>query len=81
MYTVLEKVSVANLQLRNEATDEVIIYMTQGCFEEDPEALLTVKDSQGNTITHLVASSGNTEVFEVRKGEYRVEMYTTNLML
>ena len=51
--------------------------MTQGCFEEDPEALLTVKDSQGNTITHLVASSGNTEVFEVRKGEYRVEMYTT----
>ena len=43
--------------------------MIQGCFEEDPEALLTVKDSQGNTITHLAAASGNTEVFEVRKRE------------
>ena len=42
-------------------------HMIQGCFEENPEALLTVKDSQGNTITHLVAASGNTEVFEVMK--------------
>ena len=43
--------------------------MTQGCFEEDPEALLTVKDSKGNTVAHLVTSSGNTEVFEVRELE------------
>ena len=36
----------------------------QGCFEENPKALLT-PDSQGNTIAHLVAASGNNEVFEV----------------
>ena len=37
----------------------------QGFFEKDPKGLLTLKDSQGNTIAHLVAASGNTEVFEV----------------
>ena len=40
-------------------------HVTQGYFEENPEALLTAKDSQGNTIAHLVVASGNTEVFEV----------------
>ena len=29
-------------------------------------ALLTAKDSQRNTVAHLVAASGNTEVFEVK---------------
>ena len=29
------------------------------------EALLTAKGSQGNTVAHLVADSGNTEVFKV----------------
>ena len=38
----------------------------QGWFEENPKALLAAKDSQGNTIAHLVAASGNTEVFEVK---------------
>ena len=38
----------------------------QGYFEENPKALLAAKDSQGNTIAHLVAASGNTEVFEVK---------------
>ena len=42
-----------------------IILHSQCCFEEYPKALLTAKDSQGNTIAHLVAASGNTEVFEV----------------
>ena len=28
--------------------------------------MLAAKDSQGNTIAHLVAASGNTEVFEVK---------------
>ena len=37
---------------------------SQACFEENPMALLA-PDSQGNTIAHLVAASGNTEVFEV----------------
>ena len=39
--------------------------VTQGYFEENPEELLTAEDSQGNTIAHMVAASGNTEVFEV----------------
>ena len=37
----------------------------QGFFEKDPKRLLTTKDSRENTIAHLVAASGNTEVFEV----------------
>ena len=42
-----------------------VILHSQCCFEKYPEALLNAKDSQGNTIAHLVAASGNTEVFEV----------------
>ena len=38
----------------------------QGWFEENPKALLTAKDSQGNTLAHLAAVSGNTEVFQVK---------------
>ena len=38
----------------------------QGFIEENAEALLTAKDSQRNTVAHLVAASGNTEVFEVK---------------
>ena len=45
---------------------EVLLHcVTQGYFEENPEELLTAEDSQGNTIAHMVAASGNTEVFEV----------------
>ena len=33
-------------------------------------ALLTARDSQGNTIAHLVAASGNTEVFKVQYLQY-----------
>ena len=39
--------------------------LTQGCIEENPKGLLSAEDSQGNRVTHLVAASGNTEVFEV----------------
>ena len=46
-------------------SEVLLYYVIQGYFEEDPEELLTAKDSQGNTIAHLVAASGNTEVFEV----------------
>ena len=48
-------------------SEVLLYYVTQGYFEEDPKALLAAKDSQGNTIAHLAAASGNTEVFEVRK--------------
>ena len=42
-----------------------ILLHSQCCFEKYPEVLLAARDSQGNTIAHLVAASGNTEVFEV----------------
>ena len=32
--------------------------------------MLAEKDSQGNTIAHLVAASGNTEVFKVQYLQY-----------
>ena len=38
---------------------------SQGWFEKAPKTLLTAKDSQGNTIAHMVAASENTEVFKV----------------
>ena len=47
------------------ATYSTICQHSQACFEENPRALLTAEDSQGNTIAHMVAASGNTEVFEV----------------
>ena len=43
----------------------VIIEHLQGFIAENADALLTAEDFQGNTIAHLVAASGNTEVFEV----------------
>ena len=51
----------------------------QGCFEENPKSLLTTRDSQGNTVAHLVAASGNAEVFKVWKSVAMVmSMFTAN---
>ena len=44
----------------------MLFVVDQGCIEENPKGLLSAEDSQGNRVTHLVAASGNTEVFEVR---------------
>ena len=48
------------------SSSSYLISHTQCCFEKNPEALLKAKDSQGNTIAHLVAASGKTEVFQVK---------------
>ena len=47
--------------------DSILIYTLhfQGFFVKDPKGLLTTKDSRENTVAHLVAASGNTDVFEV----------------